>query len=126
VGESQYLQFIVNVVPSDVYSGLVESMTMSVEEIVPAACYRSTDVSTKSRTVPPSSGKGIRLGDSLQAVMLAYGQPIDIRKVGPRTALRYESELDGDRFTEWLLSFHKDRLVKWTVRSFPFFIEVGS
>ncbi|MGH7230575.1 MAG: hypothetical protein ACREJU_04360 [Nitrospiraceae bacterium] len=124
-GEGNYLRFVVNVTTSDVHYQHVESMTMSLEPIVQAPCYKSSSGSMNNQVAELHTGKGITLGDSIEEIMRFYGEPNEKQVNGSQVRLRYDSGFATDQYYEWSLTFRDGRLVQWTAESIPFFIEVG-
>lgn len=120
-----YLRFVVNVTRSDLSYQLVESMTMSVEPIVQAPCYNSSRGSANGQLANIHTGKGIKLGESIEEILRFYGEPNEKHVNGSQVRLRYDAGFDMDRYYEWTLIFRDGRLVEWTAESIPFFIEVG-
>jgi hypothetical protein len=120
-----YLRFVVNVTRSDVSYQLVESMTMSVKPIIQAPCYNSSRRSANGQLANIHTGKGIKLGESMEEILRFYGEPNKKHVNGSKVRLRYDAGFDMDRYYEWTLIFRDGWLVEWTAESIPFFIEVG-
>lgn len=124
-GDGSYLRFVVNTSPSDVDYRLVESMTMSVDPIVPAACSKLGETAGRDHLLKVHTRKGVQLGDSIEAILRLYGEPNEQQVAGARTRLRYDLGYETDRYYHWILTFRDGRLVEWTAEAIPFFIEVG-
>ncbi|MGH7256890.1 MAG: hypothetical protein ACREIM_00815 [Nitrospiraceae bacterium] len=124
--DGTFLQFVVNVSPSDVNYQLVESMTMSVEPSVQVTCYTPSFASLNTGVSRIHTGRGIRLGDSIDQITGHYGEPNEKQVVNAQEVrLRYNLGYETDRYYQWTLTFRDGRLVEWTADAIPFFIEVG-
>lgn len=100
--DGKYLRFEIN-------DDGVEAMTMSLDPIVTGVCYAPV-----GRPIPISTGKGLRLGDSIERVTALYGEPKSKFAVGTLVRFRYDSDAELDRYYEWDLVFRDGRLVEWT------------
>jgi hypothetical protein len=120
---------VVNVSPSDVHYRLVESMTMSAEPSVSVTCYtpsQASQASVNSGLSEIRTGRGVRLGNSIDQIMNLYGEPNEKQVVNTHEVrLRYDLGYETERYYQWTLTFRDGRLVEWTAESIPFFIEVG-
>lgn len=124
--DATFLRFVVNVSASDVNYQLVESMTMSVEPSAPVTCYTPSYASLNTEVSRIHTGRGIRLGDSIDQITGHYGEPNEKQVVNAQEIrLRYDLGYETDRYYQWTLTFRDGRLVEWTADAIPFFIEVG-
>jgi hypothetical protein len=124
--DATFLRFVVNVSASDVNYQRVESMTMSVEPSVPVTCYTPSYASLNTEVSRIHTGRGIRLGDSIDQIISHYGEPTEKQVVNAQEVrLRYDLGYETDRYYQWTLTFRDGRLVEWTADAIPFFIEVG-
>ncbi|MER3424427.1 MAG: hypothetical protein C4293_15625, partial [Nitrospiraceae bacterium] len=97
--DGSYLRFGVNVAPFDVHYRLVESMTMSLKPIMDATCYTTASGgSVNDRLEGIWTGKGIKLGDSIEGVIRSYGEPNERRLSGAEVWLHYNAGYENDRY----------------------------
>ena len=89
-------------------NGHVDAMTISKDPPIAGVCYAPT-----RQTVPVHTGKGLRLGATIEDVVHLYGKPTESFSVGPMTRYRYV--VMYDQSYEWDLVFRGGKLVEWTV-----------
>ncbi len=119
------LHVVVNRDPSHVYFQLVESLVMSFHPQSNQGCQGVVRPVGSRTGLSLETGKGIRLGDSLNRVIASYGAPAEQHREGHMTRLKYVQDAGIDRHLEWTLVFQGNHLTQWTVEAYPVFYEVG-
>lgn len=120
------VQFITNTASYHVHRGLIDTIVLRADPILPTACAKAVPAAASKAPLPlAKTGQGIALGDSIEQVEKVYGSPAKKSQQDATTRLTYIMDLGDGQHYEWTCTFKHDRLVEWAARVAPVFFEMG-